>query len=361
VKRKKRGLLDKIKSFFWQDIDEDGNPIRYENEEEDIKIYPSDLAYEDEYLDNHTNVASRKNKLAVAAVLVFAVFVFSFSGYLFANHLFEGGIAQGDDGKPLDIGGLFTPKDKEDNIEKILLIGTDERPGEASRADTVILAILNTTNHELKLLSIPRDTRVAIPGRGTDKINHAQAFGGARLLTETVTGFLDVEVDKYLQLNFNSFREVVDILDGIEYTVESKMYYPEESIDLKAGAQKLNGDKALQYVRYRSDGRGDVGRVERQQKFITEFINQKLKLKNALKIPELVGEINSSIKTNLSIAEMVSIGMAIKELESEKVTSQMIPGEPKYIGGVSYWIPSTQKLDEIFIKEPEDSTQNTEE
>ncbi len=366
VNRKKRGLLEKIKGFFWQELDEDGNPIQYEFEEEDedVKIYtnnnsgtlPIDLSGVGShiYVDEYGEEANKKNKLYIAAVLVFAVFAFSFSGYLFATHWFGGGIAQGDDGQPLDIAGLFTPKKKEDNIFFFFLVGIDERPGESSRADTVILAVINTTNPELKLLSIPRDTRVTIPNRGTDKINHAQAFGGAKLLTETVSGFLDIEVDKYIQLNFNSFREVVDILDGIEYTVESRMYYPDENIDLKAGTQKLNGDKALQYVRYRSDGRGDVGRVERQQKFMMEFIDQKLKLKNVLKVPELVGEINSSVRTNLSIAEMVSIGMTMKELESEKVTTEMVPGEPKYIGGVSYWIPTTQKMDEIFPEKDEE-------
>lgn len=344
-----RGFLDKIKGFFWEEVDEDGNPIEYEyQEEEDVKIYGN------EFRDIYGQDEDKKNRLFIAVVLVFAIFVFSFSGYLFATHWFSGGIAQGGDGKPLDIGGLFTSKDKEDNIERIMIIGIDERPGEGARADTVILAIMNTTNPELKLLSIPRDTRVTIPNRGADKINHAQAYGGAMLLTETVSEFLDIKVDRYIQLNFNSFREVVDILDGMEYTVESRMYYPDENIDLNPGKQNLNGDKALQYVRYRSDGRGDVGRVERQQKFMMEFISQKLKLKNALKIPELVGEINSSVKTNLGITEMVSIGMAMKELESEKLFSQMVPGEAKYIDGVSYWIPTTQNLDDIFPKTDEE-------
>lgn len=343
--RKKRSFLDKVKNYFWEEIDENGNPIKYEEEkdeferdykdyEEDIKIYSRDPS------------PKPNNRLFAAAVLVFAAFVFAFSGYLFAVHWF-GGIAHGDDGKALDMGGLFSKK-KEDNIEKVLIIGVDERPGEGARADTVVLAIINTTNPELKLLSIPRDTRVAIPGRGLDKINHALAYGGARLLTETVSSFLGIEVEKYVQLNFNSFKEVVDILGGIEYTVESRMYYPDENINLRPGPQHLDGDKALQYVRFRSDGRGDVGRVERQQKFMMEFISQKLELKNVLKIPELVGEINRSVRTNLSLAEMLSIAMAMKDLEKEKVQTEMLPGEAKYIGGVSYWIPSTQKLDDIF-------------
>ncbi|MBS3950704.1 MAG: LCP family protein [Peptococcaceae bacterium] len=347
--RRKRSFYNKIKNFFWQEIDEDGNPIKheeYEEEyEEDIKIYTiGDVPSGGSYL--------------IAAILVFAAFVLAFSGYLFATHWFGSGIAHGGDGKPLDIGGLFS---KKDNIEKILIIGVDERPGEGARADTVVLAIINTTNPELKLLSIPRDTRVVIPRRGNDKINHAQAYGGAKLLTETVSDFLDIKVDKYVQLNFNSFKEVVDILGGIEYTVERRMFYRAENIDLRAGKQILNGDKALQYVRFRSDGRGDVGRVERQQKFMMEFIDQKLELKNVLKIPELAGEISRSVRTNLSIAEMVSIAMAMKDLETEKVHTEMLPGEPRYIGGVSYWIPSTQNLDEIFIKETEDSIQKTQE
>ncbi|MEW6624931.1 MAG: LCP family protein [Bacillota bacterium] len=299
-------------------------------------------------------ISRTSQKLFVAAVLVFLVFVSSFSGYLFAAHWFGAGAAHGDDGnQTANKKGFSLLPGKEDNIERILVIGIDERVGEPSRADTIILAIVNTTKNEVNLLSIPRDTYVNIPGRGMDKMNHAQAYGGAKLLMQSVSSLLNTEVDKYVQLNFNGFKEVVNILGGLEYNVEMRMYYPDENIDLYPGVQKLNGDKALQYVRFREEVRADIGRIERQQRFITEFIQHALQPKHILKIPELVGEAYRSIKTNISLMDMVALARAMKDLESDKLTTKMLPGEPKYINGVSYWIPSTSNLDVIFPQQAE--------
>ena len=342
--RKKRSFLDKIRDFFWQEVDEDGNPIKYKEEhEEDIKIYGNkdnlkDNLNEDNLDTNvHGEVTNKKNKLFIASVLIFVMFVLAFSGSLFVANWF--GVERN---SILDV--FFAG---EDEVKKILVMGIDEEPGGRGRADTIILAIINTTNPEVKLLSIPRDTRVEIPRRGNDKINHAHAHGGPGLLVETVNVFFDIEVEKYIKLNFNSFKEVVDILGGMELYVERRMFYPAEGIDLRPGMQILDGDKALQYVRFRG-ATGDIGRVERQQRFMMEFIAQKLELRYALRIPELAREINNNLETNLSVAEMVSVGMAMRSLEAEKIRMEMLPGEPRYIGGVSFWVSSTQDLDNIF-------------
>jgi len=391
--RKKRSFFDKVRDFFWQEIDEDGNPIKHEKEhEEDIKIYGnddnmstdehedsfqsiSDFEASDDNIDAdvheehfdetvpdnivsdnildtevHEELASapeanKKNKLFVASVVVFTVFVLAFSGYLFAASWL--GIAN----NGITIAGVLNG---EDNIEKILIMGIDENHGGGrGRADTVMLAIINTTNPELKVVSIPRDTRMQLPRRGYDKINHAYAHGGVALLLETVNDFFDIEVEKYISLDFNSFIEVVDILGGMEYYVERRMFYPAEGIDLRPGMQMLDGNRALQYVRFRG-ATGDVGRVERQQRFIMEFIEQKLELRNVLRIPELVREINNNVETNLSITEMISMGMAMRDLETERIYMEMLPGEPRYIGGVSFWISSTRDLDDIFPQEDDE-------
>lgn len=379
----KKTIAEKIRDFFWVEVEED-SPNNDEIENIDIENTLDTSAMEDTiikgidtstikeainmdnieqttyvdntYFDEDGNDQSQtiqKQKFFIAAVLVFAVFVSSFSGYLFATSWFGGGIAQGDDGNPVELPGILNPtEDEEDNIEKILIIGVDQRAGEPSRADTMMLAIINTDNPELQLLSIPRDTRTIIPGRGYDKLNHAQAYGGPSLLMEAINDMLDIEIDGYVQLNFNSFKEIIDILGGIEYNVEIRMYNADENINLQPGKQVLDGDKALQYVRYRNST-GDIGRVERQQKFIKELIDQKLKLRNVLKIPELVGEAHRSVKTNISLKDMVSIAMAMKELENEKVTSEILPGKAQYINGVSYWLPEDQKLEDIFPENDE--------
>ena len=365
--RKRRSFSDKIKNFFWQELDEHGNPIKvneyekkhkiaYEEHGEEIKIY---VAGHNLRITDHRKERELKEKnMFAAAVLIFSVFVFSFSGYLFASYW------TGDETSFPDIVSILpmpTPaEDVEDNIIELLVIGVDAGHDGVERADTIMLAFINTTNPQVTLLSIPRDTRLVIPGRGNDKINHAQAFGGQELLIETVNHFFDIEIEKYVKLNFDGFKSVVDILGAIEYDVEIRMFYPAEGIDLRPGVQMLDGDKALQFVRFRG-ATGDIGRVERQQSFMMEFLNQNLVPRNISRIPELVAAMNRNISTNLTIGEMVTIGMIARELEVENVRTEILPGRPDYINGVSYWIPGTQSLDDIFPPDDEGEDEYDEE
>ncbi len=282
------------------------------------------------------------NNFFISTILIFVVFVIAFSGTVFSKNL------SADNIKETEFQGGSPAFEQDDNIEKILLIGIDQVAGQPSRADVIILAVINKDKSQVQLLSIPRDTRAAIPGHRTEKINHAQAYGGSALLAETVSILLDTNVDKYILLNFAGFKEVINIMGGLEYNVEMHMYYPDEGIDLNPGLQHLDGDKALQYVRYRSDGRGDIGRVGRQQQFIATFVEQKMQLKIILKVPELIAETYRSIKTNISLKDLVSIGLSMKNLESDELNTQILPGEAKYINGVSYWIAEPFTLEEIL-------------
>ncbi|WP_231115153.1 LCP family protein [Neomoorella thermoacetica] len=237
--------------------------------------------------------------------------------------------------------------------ETILLIGVDQRvPDEPSRSDTIMLAVLDPQKPGVDLLSIPRDTRVKIPGHGYDKINAAHAYGGPRLLMDTINDFLGSHVDKYVEVNFQGFQKIIDILGGVDIDVDKRMYYPEENIDLKPGFQHLNGYDALAYVRYRYDPEGDITRVGRQQKFMKALIDQTFKLSTIPKIPQLVSEISKDVKTNLSVKEMLSLALSMKGLNGSAVNTYTIPGEGKYVGGVSYYIVDQQKLPDVIAAIP---------
>ncbi|MGE5396332.1 MAG: LCP family protein, partial [Chitinophagales bacterium] len=170
-------------------------------------------------------------------------------------------------------GGLFKKKPS-DKI--ILLYGVDARnKNESSRSDTMILAFIHPQINRIDLLSVPRDSRVSIPGEDHDrKINYANAKGGSDLLIETIEGLLEINIDGYIQVDFEGFEDLIDTMGGVDLSVEKRMYYPAEDIDLMAGKQHLDGHDALAYVRYRSDGMGDIGRIQRQQKFMRAFIRQ---------------------------------------------------------------------------------------
>ena len=243
------------------------------------------------------------------------------------------------------------------NLLNILLLGVDQREAEAARADTIILACLNLDDKEVHLLSIPRDTRVSIPGRGvTRKINYAHAVGGAELTVQTVEEFLKIPVHYYVETNFEGFSGLIDILGGITLNVEQDMYYPDENIDLKAGLQKLDGSDALSYVRWRSDGRGDIGRIERQQKFFRALADQALCFSTIWKIPELLGELNKQVKTDLKVQKMIALANTFRDIDNIRLTTATVPGHSDDVNyGGSYWIADmpalTALLQDIYSRQ----------
>lgn len=250
---------------------------------------------------------------------------------------------------------LVTGKDRNTGIianllrdsrkKNILLIGVDARhPREPSRSDTIMVAFCNPQAKRVDLLSVPRDTRVLIAGDERHrKINHAMAEGGPQLLRTTVEELLDTKVDGWIAIDFQGFAQVIDTLGGITIDVEERMYYPSEGINLRPGIQRLNGKDALAYVRYRSDGLGDIGRIERQQKFMHALAKEMLSARGLLKSPTLFGEIQGQVDTNLSNDELLGLVKAYIDFDNVTLNTHTLPGEPHMIGGGSYWIADRQK------------------
>lgn len=241
------------------------------------------------------------------------------------------------------------PAYSSEDVLNILLLGIDQRENEPARADTIILASLHLEDKEIRLLSIPRDTRMKLADKGTvTKVNHAHAFGGVELTVKTVEQFLDIPVHYYVETNFQGFSKIIDALGGITLNVEQRMYKPEENIDLQAGLQKLNGYDALAYVRWRDDGRADIGRIERQQKFFKAVMDQALQFSTIWKIPELLEEVNQQVKTDLNLQKMLAIANKFKDLKNVKMETATVPGTPDTIDGVSYWVADQKGLTKIL-------------
>ncbi len=148
----------------------------------------------------------------------------------------------------------------------ILLLGSDARPGEVIdgvRSDIMVVLHLDPVASACGMLSIPRDTRVEIPGIGYTKINHALMEGGVPLATETVERFLGIDIDHYGLIDFVAAAQIIDALGGVTVTNEYAFdiggnHYP-------AGEQRLDGARAVLYARYRYGPDGDFGRIHRQQ------------------------------------------------------------------------------------------------
>jgi len=294
---------------------------------------------------------ARKRSLFVQALtfillglLLFAGF--GLAGYHLAAYLLGQPVAMGDTGQGGEVGLSKPPS-------AVLLIGVDARKAnEPSRSDTIILVFFDAAGKRVDLLSIPRDTYVRIPGYGLDKINAAHALGGPQLLMDTINSFLGTRVTKYVEVDFEGFESIVDLLGGVDIEVEKRMYYPEEGINLKPGFQHLNGRDALAYVRFRNDPEGDIARIGRQQKFLKAMLDQVLRLGTLPKIPKLVSEVSKYVRTNLSTMEMLGLALFLKDMNSSTIVSHMVPGEGKYIKGISYWVPDQEKLKAVLAEIP---------
>ncbi len=234
------------------------------------------------------------------------------------------------------------------DIMNIMVLGLDSRD-RTMRADTVMLWAINRKTGEINIVSVPRDMRVELPGRGLDKINHAYAYGEVGLTRDALEEFLDVKIDHYVTTDFEGFKNIVDIMGGIELEVEQRMRYYgiDVTIELDPGLQVLDGDKALQYVRYRSDGRGDLGRVERQQKLVKTFIQEILTFKNILKFPRLLPEMAENVKTDLELNQAIMLANKLKNVDFEEINTKTLPGNARLIEGISYVVPDEEAIEDV--------------
>ncbi len=232
----------------------------------------------------------------------------------------------------------------------ILFLGIDARPGETNaRSDTMMLACVEPEANKVAVISIPRDSRINIPGAG-DKINDANAVGGPKAACRAVEKLLGTKVDYYVLTNFKGFTNMIDILGGVTIDVEKKMYYPPEGINLRPGVQHLNGKDALAYVRYRGDALADIARTERQQKFLKAFTDEMFKTKTILKIPVLIPELTKNVETNMDTRTMLELAQMALRFSPDDLIAQTLPGyfydDPD--NGLSYWIVDKNKSKELI-------------
>ncbi|WP_066633883.1 LCP family protein [Desulfolucanica intricata] len=279
-----------------------------------------------------------KRRWPIIMLIVLALCMLG-GGYLFAMYWLYPAVPS--DANILGDSAVETEELPEGRIN-MLLLGMDARKGETkARTDTIILASIDARGRQAAMLSIPRDTRVEIPGHGYDRINSANVYGGPELAVKTVEKLLGVPIDYYVLTNFNGFTDIVDTLGGVTIDVEKNMYYYDPTddflIDLKKGTQRMDGEKAIQYVRYRNDAMGDIARTQRQQKFLKALAEEMLQPSTIVKLPKLVPEIKRNVQTNLGVMDMLALARAGKNMNDIEIVSETLPGRFMDINGLSYW------------------------
>jgi polyisoprenyl-teichoic acid--peptidoglycan teichoic acid transferase len=217
---------------------------------------------------------------------------------------------------------------------RAVLLGSDARAEEVSRADTIMLAKANGG-----LLAVPRDTLAEIPGLGEDKVNAAFANGGPELTVETLENLTGLPVENYVVLDFGGTREIVDALGGITVNVEEPIETEQdgEFFSIPAGPQRLTGAQALAYVRYRGGPTADIGRIGRQQRFLQALAGEAASPENLPRLPEMARAVWRNVETNMSPFEAARF--AVRFGLSGGTNAEIYPGTPQYINGVSYWVP----------------------
>ena len=223
-------------------------------------------------------------------------------------------------------------------------------------SDSMLLLRFDPKKERVSVLSIPRDTRAYINGHGARKINHANKYGGPALAAETASELLGgINIDRYVRVNVQGIEKLIDALGGVTVNVPKDMKYNDFSqhlyIDLKKGIQHLDGDKAMQFLRYRYDGYGDISRVQRQQMLMRAAVEQTLKPATVVKIPKILSVIQSHLDTNLTVRELMALSNFASTTKRANVKMMMLPGD--FNSGdeaVSYWVPNYQGINKLMTK-----------
>ena len=295
--------------------------------------------------------------LIIVLCAVFSIIAGAGLRFYFAFHAKSGDIINTIT-KDMDTGSANYSALKEQGKFNILIMGEDDVEG-SRRSDTILLATVDVDDKNVRVLSLPRDTGVSIPGHGTQKLNHAFAFGGPVLMKETIEKYLNIPILYYLVIDYDSFPALVDTMGGVEIDVQKKMRYVDRAgkldINIQPGLQVMDGKQALHFVRFRKDALGDIGRVQRQQQFIKAIIKKAYDPRIVIKIPELTAQMMKLFKTDMSATLAVQLaGFVQNELGRERIFFSTLHGEPAMINRLSYWVGNVDSAN-AFLSAPVDT------
>lgn len=233
-------------------------------------------------------------------------------------------------------------------------------------ADVMLLIRFDPEQKRLAMLSIPRDTRTEIDGHGVKKINSTNVIGGPALTAKTVSTLLDgVGIDRYIRINVLGVGKLIDALGGVTVYVPKDMKYQDDSqhlyINLKKGKQHLNGDQALQLLRFRHDENGDIGRIQRQQMVMRALMDQSLNPTTLTQLPKVLNVVKEHIDTNLTVEELLALaGFGVRTNRSN-MQMLMLPGRFSQKGefNASYWLPDNQRINSMMAHHFDVQTDST--
>jgi polyisoprenyl-teichoic acid--peptidoglycan teichoic acid transferase len=255
--------------------------------------------------------------------------------------------SKGDSRIPL---GLFSSRD-------LLFLGLDEREESnefTGRTDTIIIFHISRRADNNSLISIPRDTRVYLEGKGWNKINAAYVYGGTEMTCHEIKELTGIDVDRTMILNFRGFKRTIDILGGINIKVEEPLHDPLSGADFEPGEYLMNGEQALSFARCRSTARADLDRVDRQKYLLSQIIEQKMNIPTMMKILNPFNDASDIFKilaeetrSDFTLWDFCSTGFVLL-FSGKDIDRVTIPASPASIEGISYLIADEEEVKEFL-------------
>lgn len=289
--------------------------------------------------------------VSLAAASMYGGYLYQSSGTLkkYLPSLFRSqSVAEAFPGQPtLNLMIIGRDRDYDDRTDQILKT--------RARSDMLMVAHVDFAKNAVSLLSIPRDTRARIPGHGTTKINAAHQFGGPALSEKVVQNNFGIPSDKYIALDFDGFQKAIDILGGVDLTVDKKMDYDDNwghlHIHLNPGFQHLNGQQAMGFVRFRHSD-SDLVRTRRQQALLAA-LKTRLRSPQALsEIGPLLDVIDAHIDSDLTTGQKVALARFVHDTPHDQVRMETLPSRPVGNQVATNWPKARPIIQSVFGVDP---------
>ncbi|BCJ87839.1 LCP family protein [Effusibacillus dendaii] len=236
----------------------------------------------------------------------------------------------------------------------LLVVGIDSRAGEPARSDSLLFSVVNPARGEVRILQIPRDTYVPVKGHGYTKINHAMSYGQVPLLKQTVENWLQTDIDHTAVIDFDGFRQLIDLLGGVPVRIDKNMDYEDPtdgtSIHLKAGERVLNGKQALDFVRYRHDAEADTGRMRRQRQVLFALGEKSLSIHTVPKLPKIQSLLGKHLQTSMSIGEVAQLLRSGLSMDAKQTHVETIKGVNRVAPQDGIWYFFVEKDEQERIR-----------
>jgi len=234
---------------------------------------------------------------------------------------------------------------------RFLIVGLTQ---DEHRTDSIIVVQWDEARHEARILGVPRDIAVNLDRIGTTKLVHAYATGGIGRARAAVVKLLDIPISHYIVFSLPAMRHLVDLIGGVPLTVEKRMVYTDREqglyIDLQPGPQVLDGARAEEYVRFRNDPEGDIGRIHRQQHFLRAALTALRRPAVWIRLPRILETAQAEIGTDLTKGQLLGWAGRAQGLSADAISAYSIEGQPVDLYDnlmhmkLSFWQPDPDDL-----------------